>query len=317
MGEAPFARECARVAVLGMVQQLGFSAVQGTAADTLTNILHKYIEEVGHRAHLYAELAGRVEANLNDVRLTFEEMGLQLRDLVHYAASLDEVPFPKAMAEWPVKKKARTEGGLKDPEEPLPPHIPPFLPAFPSKHTYISTPAFQERLQDVTEVRRLRSKRRRQVEAAVTRLAGKVAMAPITTYDHAALENPFLHPPTVLPAQEPAFDFASENEEGMAAAPSPLEPSSRYVSLSCDTLKAEERKEEERERRAQLRKKMKMQSNLDDTPDKAKKRTKWEKILALTHETPVESLTHDAASAAADAQQSLESGEKSPPDYSP
>jgi len=33
-------------------------------------------------------------------------------------------------------------------------------------------------------------------------------------------------------------------------------------------LKAEERKEEERERRAQLRKKMKMQSNLDDTPDK-------------------------------------------------
>jgi len=51
------------------------------------------------------------------------------------------------MAEWPVKKKARTEGGLKDPEEPLPPHIPPFLPAFPSKHTYISTPAFQERLQ--------------------------------------------------------------------------------------------------------------------------------------------------------------------------
>jgi len=114
MGEAPFARECARVAVLGMVQQLGFSAVQGTAADTLTNILHKCtptptqsvggqpdatrhpdIEEVGHRAHLYAELAGRVEANLNDVRLTFEEMGLQLRDLVHYAASLDEVPFPK------------------------------------------------------------------------------------------------------------------------------------------------------------------------------------------------------------------------------
>jgi transcription initiation factor TFIID subunit 8 len=135
------------------------------------------IEEVGHRAHLYAELAGRIEANFNDVRLTFDELGLDLRELSHYSATLDETPFPKgtcaplhppsslglscadvsrcrgggggaAVPEWPVKKKkGRAAPGLKDPEEPLPPHIPPFLPAFPSKHAYIASPAYQERLE--------------------------------------------------------------------------------------------------------------------------------------------------------------------------
>lgn len=50
---------------------------------------------MGHRAHLYAELAGRIEANFNDVRLTFEEMGLELNDLLHYSSTLDEAPFPK------------------------------------------------------------------------------------------------------------------------------------------------------------------------------------------------------------------------------
>jgi hypothetical protein len=41
MGEAGFARECARVGVAGIAQQVGFSGVQATAADTLANILHK------------------------------------------------------------------------------------------------------------------------------------------------------------------------------------------------------------------------------------------------------------------------------------
>lgn len=97
-------------------------------------------------------------------------------------------------------------------------------------------------MQDATEVRRLRSKRRRQVEAAVTRLADHIAIAPITTYDHAGTtatpppspptafssvphgeeqlltfhcfarwsrlpDNPFLQRPTVLPSQQAAFDF--------------------------------------------------------------------------------------------------------------
>lgn len=38
------------------------------------------------------------------------------------------------------KKKVKQQPILKDPEEPLPPHIPSFLPAFPDKHTYIKTP---------------------------------------------------------------------------------------------------------------------------------------------------------------------------------
>jgi histone H3/H4 len=295
MGEAGFARECARVGIAGIAQQAGFSGVQATAADTLANILHNYIEEVGYRAHLYAELAGRIEANFNDVRLTFEELGLDLRELAHYSATLDETPFPKAMPEWPVKKKKGRAAGLKDPEEPLPPHIPPFLPSFPSKHAYIASPAYQERLEDATEVRRLRSKRRRQVEAAVTRLADHIAITPITTYDHA--DNPFLQRPTVLQSQPPAFDFAAEMEEegGSFAAPSPLDPASRLVSLAYGAVKAEEVKEEDKEKRILLRKKMKTQSHLDDTPDKAKKKAKWEKILALTHDTPIESLNDAGA----------------------
>lgn len=63
---------------------------------------HTDIEEVGHRAHLYAELAGRIEANFNDVRLTFDELGLNLRELSHYSATLDETPFPKGTRAHPL-----------------------------------------------------------------------------------------------------------------------------------------------------------------------------------------------------------------------
>lgn len=53
------------------------------------------IEEVGFRAHSFAELAGRVESNFNDLRLTFEELGVSLHDLSDFANKPIQVPFPK------------------------------------------------------------------------------------------------------------------------------------------------------------------------------------------------------------------------------
>ena len=48
------------------------------------------------------------------------------------------------------------------PQEP-PAHVPPFLPAFPDKHTYMATPAFAGNAKDARKQRLDASKARRQV----------------------------------------------------------------------------------------------------------------------------------------------------------
>ena len=62
-----YARAVAKVAVAQTAESVGFEAVQQSASDTLSELLIRYISEIGGATHSYAELAGRTECNINDL----------------------------------------------------------------------------------------------------------------------------------------------------------------------------------------------------------------------------------------------------------
>ena len=95
-------------------------------------------------AHMYAELASRTEVNFNDIQLALQELRVSVRDLITFATQADEIPFGRAIPRFPVRRKApkANEELRQEPEQPLPEHVPAFLPPFPDSHTFKDTPVW-------------------------------------------------------------------------------------------------------------------------------------------------------------------------------
>lgn len=62
-----FSRAIARCAAGQIADAVGFEAVQESAIDMLSELMLRYISEVGAASHSYAELAGRTDTNAFDV----------------------------------------------------------------------------------------------------------------------------------------------------------------------------------------------------------------------------------------------------------
>lgn len=167
-----FSRALARTAVGQLAELAGFEAVQESAGEVLSELLVKYITELASSAHGYAELANRSGANLHDLLLALDDLGTSVPELQSYLSSLTPVrarrqnagtdhccfinaalaacatcsqeanSFAHVVAPYPIRKPGRALPTWQDKGEVPPPHIPPFFPAFPDKHTYQSTPTF-------------------------------------------------------------------------------------------------------------------------------------------------------------------------------
>ncbi|KAG7623708.1 Bromodomain associated domain [Arabidopsis thaliana x Arabidopsis arenosa] len=93
-----------------------FSSFQESALDTLTDVAVQYIQSIGKTAHLYANLAGRVD----------------VKDIIRYTGEAEEIPFVYSLPRFPFSKEKKpapsfSEVGAEPPDE----HIPVWLPAFP------------------------------------------------------------------------------------------------------------------------------------------------------------------------------------------
>eukprot|EP00898_Chlorokybus_atmophyticus_P004069 jgi/Chlat1/4663/Chrsp3S05613 len=169
-----FARAIAKIVVSQTAQALGFEAIQRSASETLADILLKYLSEVGHSAHAYAEHAGRTESNLFDILLALEGLGTTVEDLMLYVQHADEIPFARALPKFPALRKPRELPTFAETNEEPPSHIPKFLPAFPDPHTYKSTPVYHKRDRDPQKERVARVQEKRQVEDALVRLHDRI-----------------------------------------------------------------------------------------------------------------------------------------------
>ncbi|XP_061576986.1 transcription initiation factor TFIID subunit 3 isoform X1 [Cololabis saira] len=128
-----YARSLLRVSVAQICQALGWDAVQLTACDLLSDVLHRYIQQLARVCHRYSELYGRTDPVLDDVSQAFRLMGVSLGELEDYVNNLESVPFPQQTPLFPVSKNnvlQFPQPGARDVEERkdyIPDHMPPLV----------------------------------------------------------------------------------------------------------------------------------------------------------------------------------------------
>ncbi|ELU12136.1 hypothetical protein CAPTEDRAFT_39082, partial [Capitella teleta] len=104
MSEA-FSRHVLRVAVAQICQSLGWNAVQTSPMELMTDVLERYLLELGKYTHRYCEQFGRTEPNLDDLGLAFQEMGISVPELKDYLKHVDPLPFACEVPQFPVPRE--------------------------------------------------------------------------------------------------------------------------------------------------------------------------------------------------------------------
>ncbi|XP_077120617.1 transcription initiation factor TFIID subunit 3 isoform X1 [Ranitomeya variabilis] len=125
-----YSRSLLRVSVAQICQALGWDSVQVTACDLLTDVLHRYLQQLCRGAHRYSELYGRTDPVLDDVGQAFKLMGVNLHELEDYIHNIEPVTFPHQIPSFPVSKNNVLQfppPGSKDAED-RKEYIPDYLP---------------------------------------------------------------------------------------------------------------------------------------------------------------------------------------------
>ncbi|CAI9758700.1 unnamed protein product [Fraxinus pennsylvanica] len=155
LGIDDFAEAIARIAVAQVCESLGFQSFQQSALNTLSDVVVRYIREVGRTAIFYANLANRSDGNAFDVIQGLEDLGsipgflgasdpshclsgsAVVRDIIRYIGEVEENPFVYSIPHFPVVKERKMNPGFKQTGKSLPEeHIPDWLPKFPHPETY-------------------------------------------------------------------------------------------------------------------------------------------------------------------------------------
>lgn len=128
-----YARSLLRVSVAQICQALGWDAVQLTACDLLSDVLHRYIQQLARACHRYSELYGRTDPVLDDVSQAFRLLGVSLTELEDYVHNLEPVAFHHQTPLFPVSKNnvlQFPQPGARDAEERkdyIPDYMPPLV----------------------------------------------------------------------------------------------------------------------------------------------------------------------------------------------
>ncbi|XP_018595029.2 transcription initiation factor TFIID subunit 3-like [Scleropages formosus] len=99
-----YARSLLRVSVAQICQALGWDAVQLSACELLSDVLHRYLQQLARGCHRYSELYGRTDPMLDDVGQAFRLLGVNLNELEDYILHLEPVPFARQTPLFPVSK---------------------------------------------------------------------------------------------------------------------------------------------------------------------------------------------------------------------
>ncbi|KAG6514855.1 hypothetical protein ZIOFF_025230 [Zingiber officinale] len=229
-----FGRAVAKVAVAQICESTGFHGCNLSSVDAFSEVVVRYIYDLGESARFYANLAGRTDCNVSDIIQSLEDLSAPLgfpgasdihrcfvgsgvtREITQYVNSVDEVPFAKPIPKFPISRLPKsspsfTHVGL----EPAGKHIPDWLPRLPEPHTYVHTPVWNKRASDNKVEKIEQENQRRKTEMSLLglqqRLASNAAAGfqPINGDDArkdkqvvASTSNPFLAPPLTYTEKE-------------------------------------------------------------------------------------------------------------------
>ncbi|KAJ9523086.1 hypothetical protein QJQ45_023928, partial [Haematococcus lacustris] len=185
-------RSISRTVAAQIAELAGYESIQDSAAEILCELLVKYVTELSASSHAYAELANRSAINVHDVVLAMDDLGTSIPELQAYLSTLssDDNTFAHALPQFPVRKPGRSMPTFKDKQEQPPPHIPDFLPAFPDRHTFVSTPQYAGHEQRPDKQAEIIQNGQRQAERALGRLHQGLMKASAARPPAAAPDDP-------------------------------------------------------------------------------------------------------------------------------
>uniref|UniRef100_A0A1B6D8S1 PHD-type domain-containing protein n=2 Tax=Clastoptera arizonana TaxID=38151 RepID=A0A1B6D8S1_9HEMI len=102
----PYGRNVLKVVVAQICQTIGWNAIQSTPLELLTDILQKYIYELGRTAHRYGEQFGHTVPMLEDVSLAFRDMSISTAELQEYVEYVASVPCQVQVPKYPVPRES-------------------------------------------------------------------------------------------------------------------------------------------------------------------------------------------------------------------
>jgi len=165
----PF-RHCLKIAVSALCTEVGFECADSTALETMTELTHSLLAELGRSARAFCELAGRVEPVSADVVLAMVEMGVSVQGLKDFAFRNNRFSVPAPSQSVSSKQTAILHTGNKKKH---PTYVPDYLPEMPDSHSYIRTPTHRQPVTDYESVREKAASQKRDVERALTRFIAK------------------------------------------------------------------------------------------------------------------------------------------------
>mmetsp|Transcript_20377 Transcript_20377/g.50678 ORF Transcript_20377/g.50678 Transcript_20377/m.50678 type:complete len:321 (-) Transcript_20377:295-1257(-) len=117
-----------------------FETVNLAAADALAEVLSRFLLEVGHTSHRFAETAGRTDVNASDVLCALSSLGSAFSRVIQDAEAF-EIPFAHTLPlRLQIRRLAKRAPAFRELGDPAPAHFPKFLPALPDEHTFSRTP---------------------------------------------------------------------------------------------------------------------------------------------------------------------------------
>lgn len=185
-----FAGDACKTVAAQICEAVGFEAVTASSLDMLSEVLMKFLDEVGFHSHALAELSGRTHDNALDVLTALEEFGTSSMELSRWMER-HELRYAKPELGFPVQVEQRPRARFGQEEtQPLPPHIPSFLPEFPAAHTYKSSVKEREERGGARQLKKQKNKQRHQLETSLLKLSD----ASKKRKSEAAFGEVFLHP---------------------------------------------------------------------------------------------------------------------------
>lgn len=163
-------RQCLKVAVSALLNELGFEAIENAAMETMCEMVQSLIVELGRSSRSFCEVACRAEPLAADVILAMVEMGMSVQGLREHAfrPSRKTVGTPTT-ATQPRTTSILHTGDRKRMKNIIPDHFP----EMPDSHSYIRTPTHKQPVTDYESVREKASSQKRDVERALTRFIAK------------------------------------------------------------------------------------------------------------------------------------------------
>ncbi|XP_028409364.1 transcription initiation factor TFIID subunit 3-like [Dendronephthya gigantea] len=124
-----FNRQVLRHAVAQICQSMGWDALHKSTHDTLTDVMQRYLEEIGKVANNYTQLCSRTKPNLDDLHLAFQDTGVVLQELENFVAQVDPLQFIHPFTAYPKCQPCRlqhpSKGDIVDRAEFYSEHLPP------------------------------------------------------------------------------------------------------------------------------------------------------------------------------------------------